>query len=158
MIAMQRRATVGVLTICLVAIACMSGGAQSTRSVSEGVYTAGQASRGSGIYAQECSTCHGAAPTGSESGPPLVGDEFLKAWSDLTLADLFERIQSSMPKDSPGRLSQRQYIDIVAYVLSANGFMAGSTELGPDLAALSSFDYSPRHHPNAACDIERPGI
>ena len=35
-----------------------------------------------------------------------------------------------MPTDNPAGLSERQYADIVAYLLAANRFRAGATELG----------------------------
>jgi hypothetical protein len=39
-----------------------------------------------------------------------------------------------MPSDGPGRLSRQLCTDVVAYLLSANGFPAGKTELANDTA------------------------
>jgi hypothetical protein len=41
-----------------------------------------------------------------------------------------------MPQDRPGTLMPETTADILALVLQANGFPAGSTELPPDAAAL----------------------
>jgi hypothetical protein len=37
-----------------------------------------------------------------------------------------------MPKDAPGSLSRQAYVDLVAFVLSKNGFPAGRTPLDRD--------------------------
>ena len=44
--------------------------------------------------------------------------------------DLLERTRRTMPTDNPGELGNRQYADIVAYLLSANRFRAGAADLG----------------------------
>jgi len=106
-------------------------GAQSPapRSVWDGVYTAEQARRGQAIYNTQCASCHGDTLGGGESAPPLAGAEFLSNWSGLTVGDLFERTRSSMPQNKPGSLSREVNADILSYVLSANQFPAGKTEL-----------------------------
>ncbi|SPE30876.1 Cytochrome c, class I [Candidatus Sulfopaludibacter sp. SbA6] len=106
-------------------------GAQSPapRSVWDGVYTAEQARRGQALYNTQCASCHGDTLGGGESAPPLAGAEFLSNWSGLTVGDLFERTRSSMPQNKPGSLSREVNADILSYVLSANQFPAGKTEL-----------------------------
>jgi hypothetical protein len=53
----------------------------------------------------------------------------------LTLDDLFDRIKTTMPGDAPGSLTGEQCADILAFLLSKDGFPAGQTELatGPAL-------------------------
>ena len=41
-----------------------------------------------------------------------------------------------MPLDSPGKLSRQQNADVIAFILKANTWPAGATELAPDLGAL----------------------
>ena len=101
----------------------------ANRSVWDGVYTQEQASRGQGLYNQNCASCHADTLTGGESSPPLAGGEFLSNWNGLTLGDLFERIRTSMPQNNPGKLSREVNADITAYILSVNKFPAGKTEL-----------------------------
>ena len=79
---------------------------QTTRSVWEGIYSKAQASRGAGLYAQECASCHGTMLTGGESAPPLAGGDFLSNWEGLTIGDLFERIRTTMPATRPGALNR----------------------------------------------------
>jgi len=100
-----------------------------SRSVWDGVYTEEQAKRGVALYQKECKTCHGDALAGGESAPPLTGGAFLANWNGLTLGDLFERIRKTMPQNAPGKLNRQQNADILAFVLSANKFPAGKTEL-----------------------------
>jgi S-disulfanyl-L-cysteine oxidoreductase SoxD len=114
------------------------------RSVWDGVYTSEQAGRGSGLYSSQCASCHGTALTGGESAPPLAGGEFLSNWNGLTAGDLFERIRISMPADRPGSLPRDQIVDILAFVLSANQFPAGKTELDRQTEALKQIRIEPK--------------
>jgi mono/diheme cytochrome c family protein len=111
----------------------------NNRSVREGIYSEAQATRGERLYLEECASCHGDKLAGGEFGPGLVGEAFLQQWSGETVADLFARVRSSMPQDSPGRLAGRQYADIVARMLQGNGFPAGADDLSGDEAVLKQF-------------------
>jgi mono/diheme cytochrome c family protein len=115
--------------------------AQQSASVWDGVYTQQQASRGKTLYSQECASCHGEALDGSGQAPPLAGADFKGNWNGQTVDDLFEKIQSSMPGDKPGKLSREQNADILAFLLGFNGFPAGSKELPSDAAALQKIRF-----------------
>jgi mono/diheme cytochrome c family protein len=101
----------------------------AVRSVWDGVYTTEQASRGRPLYNEHCASCHADTLMGGEMSPPLAGGEFLSNWNGLALSDLFERIRTTMPQNKPGKLSREVNADITAYILSANKFPAGKTEL-----------------------------
>jgi mono/diheme cytochrome c family protein len=117
-------------------------GAQSpasrSRSVWDGVYTEAQGRRGEPIYVRECSTCHGAALKGGEGSPALAGSDFTASWNGRTVGELFDNIRRTMPAppEEPGKLSAQQTADVVAHILSVNGFPAGATELAGDLQKL----------------------
>ncbi len=119
---MTARLAVGLAFVAAVA-------AQTTRSVWDGVYTAEQAKRGLTLYGKECASCHGSDLTGGESAPPLTGAGFLSNWTGQTVGDLFERTRQSMPQNNPGKLSRAQNADVLAYLLSMNGFPEGKAEL-----------------------------
>jgi quinoprotein glucose dehydrogenase len=102
----------------------------------DGVYTAEQSRRGETAYLQACASCHGTGLEGGDMTPALVGGGFTSNWNDLTAGDLFERIRTTMPLDNPGRLSRQQNADVIAFVLKANDWPAGTTELASDPAAL----------------------
>lgn len=102
---------------------------QTPRSVWDGVFTEEQAKRGQARYTDLCASCHGASLEGGESAPPLSGGDFMANWNGLTMGDLFDRTRTSMPQNKPGSLSREAASDILAYVLSANQFPTGKTEL-----------------------------
>jgi S-disulfanyl-L-cysteine oxidoreductase SoxD len=111
------------------ALCAQEPAATESRSVWDGVYTEDQAKRGEALYQKECKGCHGVALAGGESSPPLTGGAFLSNWNGLTLGDLFERIRKTMPQNAPGKLNRSQNADILAFLLSANKFPPGKTEL-----------------------------
>ncbi|SVA95263.1 uncharacterized protein METZ01_LOCUS148117 [marine metagenome] len=97
-------------------------------------FTADQASRGGEVYERECAACHRSDFQGSFEAPQLAGPNFLNNWAELSPAELFDRIKASMPIDQPGRLSDQAYVDIVAYLLGANGVGASGVELSTTAA------------------------
>lgn len=94
--------------------------------------------RGQEVWSTNCAACHGEDLLGG-AAPSLVGDDFFAQWTDRTVADLYERIQTTMPAVDPGSLTSDQYTDVVAFVLQANGFRPGEKELkssAPELKTL----------------------
>ncbi len=128
---MRNPATILGLTVFASGLCLLHSQAPSSeqRSVWDGVYTEDQAKRGEPVYRKECAACHGDRLTGGESAPPLTGGAFLANWNGLTLSDLFDRIRKTMPQSGPGRLTRQQDADVLAFMLSANKFPAGKTEL-----------------------------
>lgn len=116
--------------------AAVTSNAQAPSGVWSGVYTDAQAKRGEAASGKLCISCHGPDLSGGEAGPPLVGLEFTSTWTTLTLADFYERMNTTMPADAPGTMTPQQTTDITAYVLKLNKFPAGSAELSTDLAEL----------------------
>ena len=95
----------------------------------DGVHTASQAENGRAAYTRSCAICHRTDLRGNFEAPPLAGPNFLGFWGDLTPLELVERIRDTMPPDRPGRLGDETYLDIVAYLLEANGAPAGDEPL-----------------------------
>ena len=95
----------------------------------EGVYTAAQAESGRGVYERECAVCHQSNLQGTFEAPQLAGESFLQFWADLSPGDLFVRISGSMPPGQAGSLTDQAYLDVVAYLLQANGAPAGGAAL-----------------------------
>ncbi len=136
----MRRATFG-LVLCiplLTGIFTLTVHAWQTRSATEGVYSTAQASRGQQLYGTQCAECHGKAMEGA-IGPPLAGDSFLSNWSARPLVNLVDKIQKTMPFNTPGSLSRQQSIDLAAYVLQTIKYRAGQTELNE--AALTQIAF-----------------
>jgi mono/diheme cytochrome c family protein len=113
-----------------VVMACaMASGARA--GTWDGVYTDAQAMRGAVQFQQHCVRCHGADLAGTFETPPLVG-RFMPYWSGTTLDVLFDYVATAMPLDRPGSLSRAANADILAFLLKANNFPAGSKELSAD--------------------------
>jgi mono/diheme cytochrome c family protein len=135
-----KRILASIAMICSAAALAPNTWAQTTRSVWDGVYTDAQADRGSGQYTQHCAVCHGVALEGNGETPPLVG-QFIPDWAGTTLADLYDKIQVTMPLNAPGTLRPAIAADILAFILKANNFPSGPNELGPASDSLKSVTF-----------------
>ena len=116
----------------------LTGHAGQSRSVTEGVYSDGQAARGQQMYQAQCAACHGNAMEGTV-GPPLVGASFLSNWSARSLVDLVDKIQKTMPFNLPANLSRPQSTDLATYILQTGKFPAGPAELSDAMLAQIAF-------------------
>jgi mono/diheme cytochrome c family protein len=135
-LAFARSAPGGELRRGLAGAGLAHGGGQPTRSINDGVFTADQAKRGEATYTQACSSCHGSDLNGDGFAPPLAGADFSSNWNELSVGDLFERIRISMPPDGPGKVPDQGKADIIAFLLDANKYPTGTTELEPKTEVL----------------------
>jgi mono/diheme cytochrome c family protein len=128
--------TVAILSVgaFILSAAYATVGAQD--KVSAGVYTDEQAALGEGVYKEQCAACHGDNLEGSGPMPPLAGLDFLTNWKGKTLGDLYEKTQTTMPATAPGTLTSEQTADILAYMLKASKYPAGTTALVGKMEAL----------------------
>lgn len=103
------------------------------RTVWNGVFTADQADRGRNEFAGHCAECHGGNLQGGADGKRLDGEQFWTDWKESTVGELLTYVSKNMPRSedgsTAGTLSASTYSDIVSYVLSANGFPAGTQAL-----------------------------
>jgi len=99
---------------------------QTKQTTLGGVYTAGQADKGGQDFANYCARCHeGADP----EGPILFGRTFVDRWREENLDVLFTYVKTRMPRDREEPLSDRTYLQILAFMLHENDYRAGSQEL-----------------------------
>jgi mono/diheme cytochrome c family protein len=119
------------------------GVAAQERSVKDGVYTEEQAKRGEVVYAETCANCHGERMEGIDMSPALTGSTFSSNWNTLTVGDLFDRIRTTMPMDRPGTITPQENADVIAYMLKANQYPAGSTELPNTVLPLKVIKIEP---------------
>jgi alcohol dehydrogenase (cytochrome c) len=80
-----------------------------------------QAEEGAASFASNCAACHGASLEGTTLGPILSGNSFLQRWGTQTPALLLNNIQANMPPGGNDGISDEDYINIVAHILSSNG-------------------------------------
>jgi len=102
----------------------------SSRTVWDGVYTSQQADRGRAAYDLHCAGCHRDDLSGYDG--ILRGSRFMEKYREASLDLLFGKTKSTMPRNSPGSLSDQVYTDILTYVLQSNEIPAGASELRPE--------------------------
>ena len=97
------------------------------RTLNDGVYTEDQADDGGVLYTQHCLLCHD-----KKYFRPV-----LKRWEGQPIGVLFTVMSTSMPESNPGFLSEKEYVDILAYILSLSRYAPGDTELDYQDGALN---------------------
>ena len=110
----------------------------ASHDLKNGVYTAEQAQQGKAIYQSHCAMCHANSLDGQGPNSPLKGAAFLNKWSDQTVSDLFTKTIVMMPAMAPGTMTPKETADVLAYILSANKFPAGKSELPSDPQSLET--------------------
>lgn len=113
----------------------MLAAAAAQQPVPGGSYTEAQAVSGKTAYGQYCAVCHSNNLQGAEA-PSLVGASFIDQWGRRTAGELFEFIKSSMPPGGGGTLSDEAYVNLVAYLLQANGHAPAARGLEANSALL----------------------
>jgi mono/diheme cytochrome c family protein len=108
------------------------------RTAWDGVYTTAQAERASAVYRDQCANCHAQNMRGAPGAPGLAGPGFMFEWNGKSAGELFDVLKKTMPPGGAGRLTDQQYADLVAAMLHANGFPAGTTDLPATRTALDS--------------------
>lgn len=89
------------------------------RTVNDGVYSEAQAEVGEKLYAEHCILCHD-----KKYFRPV-----LKRWEGQPLNTLFTVMNTSMPESNPGFLTEKETVDILAYILSLSRYAPGESEL-----------------------------
>ena len=111
-----------------IVIALIAAASESVHAQSASTFTTNQALLGAAVYMQKCTVCHGANLQG-ESGTPLTGPTFSQAYGSGTAAQLYDFLSRQMPLDAPGSLTEQQYLDVTAYILSKNSLPDGDAPL-----------------------------
>jgi mono/diheme cytochrome c family protein len=131
MIAPFRQLSTPMFAAALVLAGTVAAPAQDQPATS--LYAAAQAERGQAAYRQSCQDCHGSSlDNGEFGGPPLKGGYFRTRWGQGSVAALYGYVSLAMPPDRPGQLSPQTYADLVAFLLSNNGYPPGDKELPAD--------------------------
>ena len=71
----------------------------------------------------------------------MSGGQFISDFDGQTVGDIFDRIRTTMPQSAPGVLSRDQYAEVLAFLLKANGFPAGKTELDTSSETLKAISF-----------------
>jgi mono/diheme cytochrome c family protein len=121
------------LLLAAISIASATQARQAAAQQRPPAFTDEQVERGRAIYQRNCQDCHGTTlDNGEFGGAPLKGSYFRQHWGAGDVAGLFGYVNTLMPPDRPGQLSAQSYVDLTAFLLSSNGYAAGSEELTAD--------------------------
>ena len=112
----------------LVIAALIAGGTAwaEPQTVNDAIYSKAQAKVGEKLYADHCLLCHD-----KKYFRPV-----LKRWEGQSLGIFFVVMSTSMPESNPGFLTENEYVDILAYILSLSRYTAGEAELDYQNGAL----------------------
>lgn len=108
--------------LALIGLALSQIGLAQDTTVNDGVFTEAQVATGKNVYDNSCKTCH----------DMRFYRDILKSYNNQPVLWLWESILGTMPADNPGSLMLDEYTDVIAYILSENGFPAGEAKLDPD--------------------------
>ncbi len=98
-------------------------------------FTSAQATAGRAVYDSTCASCHMPNLEGRGEAPQLAGSEFMTLWSTRTARDLIAFVKGSMPPLNSGSIPDADYLNVIAFLLQANGAAPGNQPL----AITSSF-------------------
>ena len=107
---------------------------ESGLSTNDKIFSKKQAKTGQKLYEQNCLICHD-----KKYFRPVF-----KSWEGQSLGTLFLVMSSSMPQGNPGSLPDKEYIDILAYMISQNRYSTGEKELPTDVDKLNSITIKSR--------------
>jgi len=118
-------------------------------AVTPGFYTDAQARRGQVLFGKVCTPCHTSTPDfpasrlagrgfalGSQKIFIDVGGRYLQKYPSVY--HIYRRVRDSMPSYDATSVSPIDKVDIVAYLLKANGLPAGDVPLPPDTTAMKT--------------------
>jgi alcohol dehydrogenase (cytochrome c) len=91
-------------------------------------FTAEQAAAGRTGFEQNCAACHG-ADLRLLPNAQLAGPEFTSRWQNRSTSELLAQLRATMPPEGPGSLPENTYVDVIAYLLQANGRTANAEPL-----------------------------
>jgi len=129
---MRPNLTSGLIVTAALAIAASAFA--EPRTVNDGVYTEAQADAGEALYTEHCLLCHD-----KKYFRPI-----LKRWEGQPIGIMYTVMITSMPESNPGFLSEKEYVDILAYILSLSRYAPGDTELDYQNGALNELMVEPR--------------
>lgn len=89
-------------------------------------YRDDQARLGQTLYYENCAECHGASLEGG-FGPALAGAEGNLQWDTVTY--VYNYVTAHMPAGNAGGLSQKEYVEIMAFLLKVHRVPPGANAL-----------------------------
>jgi mono/diheme cytochrome c family protein len=117
-----------------VGVTALCAASASAQTISPAPFTQAQSDAGRQIYGASCASCHG-DHLESKGAPALSGKEFAGgAFGKRPVAQLYNFIHNSMPFCEGGSLATDAYVNVLAFLLQANGAKPGNEPLTPTTA------------------------
>ena len=107
----------------------LAGGPANAQQLRQAEYQTAQAERGAALYQQQCAACHLPDLQGFFEAVALADSAFVDNWRNRAPAEMLDLLRRTMPTQAPGSLSDEEYLDIIAFLLQANGVASGPTAL-----------------------------
>lgn len=117
--------------VCLILCGLLLTSRTVTSAQQAGLFTDAQAARGQALYDKKCASCHG-NQLDNGTAAALAGSKFLAKWAGKSVDDLYYITKTQMPYGAGDSMKPQEYIDVVAFVLKANGYKSGAQELKAD--------------------------
>ncbi|KVC59826.1 cytochrome C [Burkholderia ubonensis] len=96
-----------------------------------------QVQHGKKIYVDACAKCHGDQLEGN-TAPALSGEAFApEGKSHITIGGVYQYMSNNMPADRPGKMTEQEYSDLMAFLLYSNGYDASKAKLTAEIANAS---------------------
>ena len=114
----------------------------ASSDIDSGIYSTEQAVDGRSVYNAECAICHGKELEGGEAGPDLAGIAFRDRWRNLSLSEFFNLTKKTMPVTRPAGLTDKEYTDVVAFILNRNAYATGQQVLDADKATMGQIRFA----------------
>jgi len=144
----------------IVAAACLYGMSASLPAQdveAPATFTEEQVAAGLAAYQANCAAgCHQNDMLGNGPIAPLRGTGFMSVWGNRTTTDLLRTMQGAMPPTNVGGLPEQTYVDLIAFILSANGADAGEQPLLANADTIISRITSPGGAPQQAIPLAGP--
>ncbi len=94
------------------------------------------------MFENSCAACH--------EKSFHTGEKFFFSWKGRTLLDYFKVVKSTMPEDNPAGLPDEDYVRVIAYIMTLNGYLAGSDSLRADSLHLKRIRIGESREPQRA--------
>ncbi len=143
--------------ITLLIITAVLTGQLSAQELMQAGYSEAQAQAGNALYQENCASCHLLDLQGAFEAPALTGNNFSSNWSNRNIIDLLDLVRRTMPPQAPNSLSESDYSNVVAYLLSSNGIGSGSVTLDFNSGGLAFLDSNTSNGAQVAARPPIPG-
>ncbi len=105
-------------------------------------FTEAQVDEGVALYEEFCVECHGDRLDNGRFASPIKGFFFANRWEGKSLGELARYTYEQMPQGNGKYLNMDEYIALIAFILSENGFASNGTAMSEELTELDGITLS----------------